>query len=330
MLAPPTIMSPTDGATLSGTMATMSWSGVLGAAGYLIRCEDLTGSTSFDARNTWFGGPFLYIDKYSATSITLSVLAGHSYRFWVHAAKANFTYGDVMSWSPATEVRFSAVSNGGGVSVPGIVGWWRFDETSGGSVSDSSGNGNAGVLYNGPVWGAGKIGNALSFDGQDDYVQVPYRSSIAPQHLTVATWFRAATFANVQWNATLVNQGANEWDNGYYGMAVRTSGAPIAMLNIGGGQANTYYLNAGAVSVGAWHHVAMTYDNVTFKIYINGAQATSTTINRARTASSLPLIMGRRGDGGYYLKGTLDDVRIYSRVLSATEIAALAVPSGVG
>jgi hypothetical protein len=328
ILVPPTIMSPANGATLSATQATVTWNSVAGAAGYLVRCQDLTGVTPNDSRNTVNDGRFLYIDRYTATSISFSVVAGHSYEFWIHSVKSDFSYSDTTSWSGFSTVRFS-ISAATSVA-PGLAGWWKLNETSGGTASDSSGNGNAGVLYNGPVWGAGKISNALNFDGQNDYVQVPYRSTIAPQQVTVATWFKATTFANANWNATLVNQGANEWDNGYYGLAVRTNGAPIVMLNIGGGQANTYYLNAIAVSAGTWHHAALTYDNATLKIYVDGSLVNSMAINKARTISNLPLLMGRRGDGGYFLKGGLDEVRIYSRALSAVEIAALAVPSGVG
>jgi hypothetical protein len=80
---------------------------VSGASGYLIRCEDLAGTTPFDARTTWKGGPFLYIDKYTATSIALKVVAGHSYRFWMHSVKSNFAYADPTTWSGAAEVRFS-------------------------------------------------------------------------------------------------------------------------------------------------------------------------------------------------------------------------------
>jgi hypothetical protein len=109
-LAPPTIIAPSNGATVSGTSATISWTAVSGAAGYLLRCEDLTGTTPYDVRSTWKGGPFLYIDRYQSTSITTSVVAGHSYRFWISSMKSNFTYADPTTWSAAAEVRFSSKS----------------------------------------------------------------------------------------------------------------------------------------------------------------------------------------------------------------------------
>ena len=54
----------------------------------------------------------------------------------------------------------------------GLVGWWKFDETSGTVAYDSSGNGNHGTLTNGPTWTDGKIGGAINFDGINDYINL--------------------------------------------------------------------------------------------------------------------------------------------------------------
>src|SRR3989338_1965645 len=55
----------------------------------------------------------------------------------------------------------------------GLVGYWTFDEGAGTTANDSSGNNNTGTLTNGPTWTTGKIGQALNFDGSDDYVKIP-------------------------------------------------------------------------------------------------------------------------------------------------------------
>jgi len=55
---------------------------------------------------------------------------------------------------------------------PSLVGLWHFDEGTGTTAADSSGNNNNGTLVNGPTWTTGKVGGALSFDGVDDYASL--------------------------------------------------------------------------------------------------------------------------------------------------------------
>ncbi|MEC8044250.1 MAG: kelch repeat-containing protein, partial [Verrucomicrobiota bacterium] len=73
----------------------------------------------------------------------------------------------------------------------GLVGWWKFDETSGTVAHDSSGNGNDGNLTNGPTWVGGKIGGALSFDGVDDFVQLVRGDVVGSGlHLSISVWIK--------------------------------------------------------------------------------------------------------------------------------------------
>jgi hypothetical protein len=65
-----------------------------------------------------------------------------------------------------------------GAASPGLVGQWKFDENSGTTASDSSGNGNTGTLTSGAGWGVGQNGAAVNLDGLDDYVQVGAQSSL--------------------------------------------------------------------------------------------------------------------------------------------------------
>ena len=76
----------------------------------------------------------------------------------------------------------------------GLVGWWKFDEGSGTVAYDSSGNGNNGNLTNGPTWTTGKIGGALSFDGENDYVDVPSIQSVNGGGVTFAVWIKPTHF----------------------------------------------------------------------------------------------------------------------------------------
>jgi type II secretory pathway pseudopilin PulG len=79
----------------------------------------------------------------------------------------------------------------------GLVGYWKFEEGSGSTTSDSSGNSNTGILTNGPTWTTGKVGNyALSFDGVDDYVSTGNTNipSGASSPVTIVAWFNATSF----------------------------------------------------------------------------------------------------------------------------------------
>src|SRR2546425_6303786 len=71
-------------------------------------------------------------------------------------------------------------------TLSGLVGYWPFDENSGNSTLDLSGNGNNGTLINSPTWTTKtcKFANCLGFDGSNNYVQMAYSSSIDPSTMS--------------------------------------------------------------------------------------------------------------------------------------------------
>src|SRR6185436_17205191 len=91
------------------------------------------------------------------------------------------------------------------------VGYWKFNEGSGTTVADASGNGNTGTLVNGPAWTSGGISGALSFDGVDDYINVPHTTALNSYPLTVATWVKTGATGL----SGIVNKYAPGSSNGY-------------------------------------------------------------------------------------------------------------------
>jgi hypothetical protein len=191
--------------------------------------------------------------------------------------------------------------------------WWKLDETDGTAAADASGNGNAGTLVNGPVSTAGKVGTALSFNGSNQYASLASVSGLAKGNAphTVAAWIRVNALPSYRaWILQLGNEG---------------SGSHHWLINSSGGtQFGVWSGNQAQPSlpVGQWKHVAITFDGATLKSYVDGtlAQSVAATFN----LQGVPLTVAQAHNGENAFNGTVDDVRVYSRALSAAEVAALA------
>jgi hypothetical protein len=163
---------------------------------------------------------------------------------------------------------------------------------------------------------SGKIGNALVCTG-NSFVEFPHADDLEPQQLTIESWVFIDEYAppgdTRRW---LINKNGNEGNNGHYALLLHDE-KPFAYLNIGGqfqAEANT------RLALKQWQHVAMTYDGVTLKVFLNGVECGATAVNRARTPWDRSLVIGRRQDGPFAFTGLLDEVRIYNRALPADEL----------
>jgi type II secretory pathway pseudopilin PulG len=212
-----------------------------------------------------------------------------------------------------------------------LVGWWKLDETSGTTAADSSVSGNSGTLVNMSApscWGAGQIGNALIFDGTNDHVTLPIGSVInLLTNSTIATW--------VNWSGS-GSSWQHIWDFGtgttYYMFLTpsnSTNQMRFAITKTGSaGEEQTTYTTA--LPSGGWHHVAVTIDadNRIHKLYLDGslvAQKTSANLKPSDLGNTNKNYLARsQYAADPYFNGTLDDVRIYDRILTAAEIAQLA------
>jgi hypothetical protein len=207
----------------------------------------------------------------------------------------------------------------------GLVGYWNFDEGSGTIAYDSSGNNNHGTLNNGPIWVNGKFGKALSFDGVDDYVQISQSSSLdVTSQVTVEAW--------VYPNAYVDSTGMT----GAIISRTHLSGGHIYMLSIyPDSHKASYSVNPipwehssdADLPLNTWTHLAMTYDGVYVRLYMNGALDSSYPLSEPIQTTSNWLAFGcipcgpHGGVGTYaYFNGMIDDVRIYNRALSQQEI----------
>lgn len=216
----------------------------------------------------------------------------------------------------------------GAIAAPdaGLVGYWPFDEGIGSVASDYSTSASAGVgtLTTGPVWATGKYGGALYFNGTSSYVSVADSSALLPSSaITMAYWARRDGPGNTLGNSIEVAKG-----NGNY-LGVCYSGSNSAIFSL---VTPTQVYSTSSIpcaAYGEWHHYAGTYNGSVNNIYIDGVAVATTSDTGAIVDTAGNLNIGRFDGGNYNFNGLLDDVRIYNRALSNTEIAALyaATPS---
>ena len=204
---------------------------------------------------------------------------------------------------------------------PNLVGLWHFDEESGTIANDSSGNVNPGTLVDGPTWEAGKFGNALSFDGVNDYVEVPSASSIMPATLTVEAWVQPGKIGARQ---SIVSK----WDGGgdaSYSLELTAGNKFLFYLH--NGTTTKYITGTTTVIDGTWYHVAGTYDGSSANLYVDGdLEAGPTTLVAPMTTSSVPLRIGASAQKpptySIYcaFKGLVDEVRIWNVALPKEQL----------
>ncbi|MHA2329511.1 MAG: LamG-like jellyroll fold domain-containing protein, partial [Candidatus Hodarchaeales archaeon] len=214
----------------------------------------------------------------------------------------------------------------------GLVGYWKMDESdwtndcTATDVADSSGNDNNGKSCpstTGPDPAAGKFGNGGSFDGSNDYIEVPdsTTTNVTGSQLTVAGWYY---FDTVSGRNTHLIRKYNS--SGGYVVNLGTSGNVGFYIYNG-----VTYVPSGSSAVPAdqWTHVVGTYDNNQnlVRLYINGTLVSSANADGDISSSSGGnLLLGYQGwqaSDNYTLDGSMDEVRIYNRALSPAEIRQL-------
>jgi hypothetical protein len=198
----------------------------------------------------------------------------------------------------------------------GPVGYWKFDEGSGTTAADSSGDGNTGTLVNGPQWIDGKVGKALEFNGVS-YVSVPDSPSldISGNQISVEFWVKFDK--NIDGSTPYMKF----YDKGNaYNSAVGSGGIRFTFWIAGDSSANLDSTTKSFLA-GVWYHIAEVYDGSKMSIYINGALDNSMSMFGNIASTSYPVAIAAYTLGGqWYLQGAMDEVKIYNYARTAEEI----------
>jgi len=227
----------------------------------------------------------------------------------------------------------------------GLVGYWKFDEGSGTTAADSSGNNNTGTVNGGAAWTTGKLNQALSFDRANDYVNAGSASSLdnietTGSGLTVSAWIYARSYGYGN-NGMIVSKGSANMNGHWRFMFAGAANYLIFVKDYSGANDLYLYVDFPASYFNIWKHVVVTWDGSTsasnIHIFINGVQAATKSSSdgvggKVSDASNF-LAIGAAddyGSGNYFFDGLIDEVRIYNRALSASDVSELYNYTGGG
>ena len=202
-----------------------------------------------------------------------------------------------------------------------LLAHWSFDQSSGTVLTDDSGNGRNGTLSGTPTWTAGRLNNALAFDGSDNVTLGNITQINGASKLTLATWMKRTSAGS----KVLIGKQATNQD-----MAIEAYGDGRIYFQMSKGSDTYGYLSLNDT---AWHHIALVFDGTLtgnanrLKAYVDGVQKTLTfkgTVSTSTTTNTTPFNIGKMS--GEYSNGQVDDTWLYARALNQAEIQDLMQP----
>src|SRR3989339_830900 len=206
------------------------------------------------------------------------------------------------------------------LSQAGTVAEWHFDEGTGSSASDSSGNSNTGTLTGSPAWVDGKIGKSLQFDGLNTYVRVADSNILdLTTGISVEAWVKCGDISQDGSTRRVLDKGAyliGASDKAYFKI-------------LKGGVASEVLKTWTSADVNVWHHIVGAYDGAAMKLYQDGVKVAETATTGNIDTNTTALNIGRQPSGAGRFSGIIDEVKIYNRALTDAEVLSHYNPAPV-
>jgi hypothetical protein len=196
----------------------------------------------------------------------------------------------------------------------GLVAAFGFNEGAGVQTTDASGQGNTGTISSATWTAAGKFGSALSFNGTNAWVTVADAASLdLTNGMTLEAWVNPS--AATGWRTVMLKEDINSMAYAFY--SANNASRPAAFVHT---NTDIALNGTAAVPLNVWTHVALTFDGATMRMFVNGVQVGTRALAGAAAVSAGALRIGGNAVWGEYFKGLIDEVRVYNRALTATEI----------
>lgn len=209
-----------------------------------------------------------------------------------------------------------------------LVGYWKFDDGNGLEACDSSGDGNNATVH-GAEWTGGRFGEALSFDGIDDYAEVHGSGglNITGYQFSISTW----VFPRVQHSGSGDVIAKRLGSLGQYFVGWWWNGSHVGF--------GTGLYNGVSISfapnlyhpIGIWYHVVSVYNGARLRLYVNGGLEIDQPVVGDLLPLDAPLYFGRMNTtlGDVYFNGSIDDTKIFDFGLSQAQLQAEALSARV-
>ncbi|MCK4781796.1 prepilin-type N-terminal cleavage/methylation domain-containing protein [Candidatus Parcubacteria bacterium] len=263
--------------------------------------------------------PPLISENQLETSYNPGTLNYNTKYYWQITAIDNhgsFTEGDIWNFTTGEEI------------VVSCAGEWHFDEGWGDTTYDVSGNDNHGNLINNPAWIEGKLGMALDFNGENNYVDCGSNESLdISDAITIEAWIKRNTHSQIMY---FIGNANNDGTRSQYNLGVAADHK--LYFHCAGSSGSITLKGDIIIPETEWTHVAMVRESSsgTIKLYVNGTKEDQEGISDPTKIAIFSecgnTTIGKFGEyafiGGYPFDGVIDEVKIWNGALSPEEINA--------
>ncbi len=201
-----------------------------------------------------------------------------------------------------------------------LVACWKMEENGGATLFDGSSFTNNASLTGSPVWAAGRVGNySLLLNGSTQYATVPDNASLdITNQITIMAWIKPGRVAT----QNIIKKTLGTTTANGYEISLSSSGKVFVRLN-GNATYRIDLLTSYPTDGTTWMHVAATYDGTTIRLYINGVlEGSKPGIAIVANNTNLGIGAEPAATAINFFQGAMDDVRLYNRALTLTEIQA--------
>jgi len=293
------------------------------------------------AGNGWTGaGDLTWTSVSGATSYTVkrSTTSGSGYTT-IASGIATASYADTTAVDGSTYYYVVSATNAGGSSgdsaevavtstYPEVH--HKFDDATGTTATDSTGNGWTATLVNGPVWSVGRSHASVDLDGTNDHATLPTGIVNGLTACTISFWANLDSTSNWQ---RFFDFGNNTTSNMFLTPRNGVNGKLRFAITTSGGNGEQRIEGTGTFPATGWHHVTVTLSGATGTLYLDGTQVgqnTAMTLTPTSLGATALNYFGRSQYSDPYLAGRMDDFRVYGRALTATEVSSQMTSSPVG